>query len=99
MNLLNGSKRSRNKSNSRRPSNRNKQKFSIPNKDLKFRGNAAQTQGRYETLARDASSAGDRVASENFLQHAEHYIRLNNKSDRNILESKENSNLDQKKTE
>lgn len=27
-------------------------------------------------MARDASSAGDRVASENYLQHAEHYYRI-----------------------
>ena len=28
------------------------------------------------TLARDASSSGDRVAAENFSQHAEHYHRV-----------------------
>jgi hypothetical protein len=28
------------------------------------------------TLARDAQSSGDSVAAENYLQHAEHYIRL-----------------------
>ena len=31
---------------------------------------------RYLQLARDASSSGDRVLSENFLQHADHYFRL-----------------------
>ena len=34
--------------------------------------------GKYETLARDATSAGDRVAAENFMQHAEHYLRISN---------------------
>ena len=29
-------------------------------------------------MARDASSAGDRIAAENFLQHAEHYYRIIN---------------------
>ena len=28
------------------------------------------------TLARDASSAGDTVKAENYLQHAEHYNRI-----------------------
>ena len=27
-------------------------------------------------MARDASSSGDRIAAENFLQHAEHYYRI-----------------------
>ena len=31
-------------------------------------------------LARDANAAGDRIASENYLQHAEHYYRLINNS-------------------
>ena len=34
--------------------------------------------GKYEILARDASSAGDRVAAENYMQHAEHYLRVSN---------------------
>jgi hypothetical protein len=31
---------------------------------------------KYLQLARDANSAGDRVAAENYLQHAEHYWRI-----------------------
>jgi len=31
---------------------------------------------RYLQLARDAASSGDRVLSENYLQHADHYFRL-----------------------
>lgn len=31
---------------------------------------------KYQTLARDASSSGDRIGAENYLQHAEHYFRL-----------------------
>jgi hypothetical protein len=41
-----------------------------------LRGTAAQVFEKYLALARDASSSGDRVASENFYQHAEHYYRL-----------------------
>ena len=32
--------------------------------------------GKYELMARDASSAGDRIAAENYMQHAEHYLEL-----------------------
>jgi hypothetical protein len=31
---------------------------------------------KYQQLARDASSSGDRIGAENYLQHAEHYYRL-----------------------
>ena len=31
---------------------------------------------RYIALAREASTSGDRVASENLYQHAEHYFRV-----------------------
>jgi hypothetical protein len=31
---------------------------------------------KYLQLARDAGTAGDRVAAENFLQHADHYFRV-----------------------
>jgi hypothetical protein len=33
---------------------------------------------RYIALAREAASAGDRIAAENFYQHAEHYFRIMN---------------------
>ncbi len=33
---------------------------------------------KYLTLARDATTSGDRVAAENFYQHAEHYYRILN---------------------
>lgn len=41
-----------------------------------MRGNAWQVHEKYQTLARDATAAGDRVAAENYLQHAEHYYRI-----------------------
>jgi hypothetical protein len=42
----------------------------------KVRGTSQQIIEKYLSLARDAQTAGDRVASENFLQHAEHYQRV-----------------------
>jgi Domain of unknown function (DUF4167) len=44
--------------------------------DMRVRGNAWQVYEKYQALARDAQSAGDRVAAENYLQHAEHYFRI-----------------------
>lgn len=42
----------------------------------KVRGPAAMIHERYLQLARDAASSGDRVLSENYMQHADHYFRL-----------------------
>ncbi len=44
--------------------------------DIRIRGNAHQVLEKYLTMARDASSQGDRVAAENYYQHAEHYFRV-----------------------
>ena len=43
---------------------------------VKIRGHAQHVFEKYQQLARDASSAGDRVLAENYLQHAEHYFRV-----------------------
>jgi len=43
---------------------------------VRIRGNAFQVYEKYLALARDAQSAGDRIAAENYLQHAEHYYRI-----------------------
>jgi len=42
----------------------------------KVRGTPQQIIEKYNQLARDAQLSGDRVATENFQQHAEHYLRL-----------------------
>lgn len=44
--------------------------------DVKVRGAAVTIYEKYQQLARDASSSGDRVKTENYLQHAEHYFRI-----------------------
>ncbi|MGE0230849.1 MAG: DUF4167 domain-containing protein [Flavobacteriaceae bacterium] len=44
--------------------------------DVKVRGTAAHIAEKYVQLARDAATSGDPVASENYLQHAEHYFRI-----------------------
>lgn len=42
----------------------------------KVRGTPQQIIDKYNQLARDATLSNDRVAAENFQQHAEHYTRL-----------------------
>ena len=42
----------------------------------KIRGTAFQVIEKYQSLARDALTAGDRIGAENFFQHAEHYHRV-----------------------
>ncbi len=44
--------------------------------EVKIRGTAAQIYDKYQNLARDAASSGDRIRAESLLQHAEHYYRL-----------------------
>jgi hypothetical protein len=44
--------------------------------DVRVRGSAQTIFEKYQTLARDSLSAGDRILAENYLQHAEHYLRL-----------------------
>ncbi len=44
--------------------------------NVKIRGNAQHVFEKYQQLARDASTSGDRVLAENYLQHAEHYFRV-----------------------
>ncbi|MBF97122.1 MAG: hypothetical protein CFH34_00838 [Alphaproteobacteria bacterium MarineAlpha9_Bin4] len=44
----------------------------------KPKGKPIEIMGKYEVLARDATSAGDRIAAENYMQHAEHYLRIIN---------------------
>lgn len=59
------------------------QVFDSNGPDGRIRGNAHQVMERYLALARDASSQGDRVAAENYYQHAEHYFRLLNAFNQN----------------
>src|SRR5271154_5873853 len=44
--------------------------------DVRVRGTALHVTERYLQLARDANTASNPVAAENYLQHAEHYFRL-----------------------
>ncbi|HZD24939.1 MAG TPA: DUF4167 domain-containing protein, partial [Alphaproteobacteria bacterium] len=50
--------------------------FDSSGPDVKVRGTAMTVYEKYQALARDASASGDRIAAENYLQHAEHYFRI-----------------------
>lgn len=50
--------------------------FDSSGPDGKVRGTPQQIIEKYQALARDAQLSNDRVAAENFLQHAEHYTRM-----------------------
>jgi hypothetical protein len=52
------------------------QSFDSNGPDVRVRGNAWQVYEKYQSLARDATSAGDPVMAESYLQHAEHYFRI-----------------------
>ena len=46
------------------------------------RGNARQVMEKYLALARDATTAGDRITAEGYFQHADHYYRVMTADDR-----------------
>ncbi len=57
------------------PLNRN-HVFDSSGPEMRVRGTAQQLYEKYQQLARDASSNGDRVTGEAYYQHAEHYFRI-----------------------
>ena len=68
---------------SRSKQNRNRSVGNVVNRvfdssgpEGKVRGTPQQIIEKYNQLARDAQLSNDRVAAENFQQHAEHYLRL-----------------------
>jgi hypothetical protein len=98
-------RRPRGRNNGKRSSNRNSS-YDSGGQEGKIRGNASQVHDKYLALARDALSADDRIASENYSQHAEHFFRLmavnaENQNQKNIPKAQtvndqkieENSNL------
>tara|TARA_B100000989_G_C19520466_1_gene463915 strand:- start:1305 stop:1700 length:396 start_codon:yes stop_codon:yes gene_type:complete len=62
--------------------------------------NAAKLIEKYNNLAREALSTGDKILSENYLQHADHFSRIlalqeiNKPSDNNVIEQNFKNNSD-----
>ena len=61
--------------NGRRPTGGRNSNFESSGPQGKIRGTAYQVIEKYQALGRDALTFGDRVAAENYFQHAEHYYR------------------------
>lgn len=73
----NNPKRGRGRGTSRnRGSNPRNSTFDSNGPSGRIRGNAVQVFEKYQALARDAQTSGDRIMAENFFQHAEHYYRI-----------------------
>jgi len=71
-------KRMRGRGNGRKGGHSRNQSFESNGPEVKVRGNAQQVVEKYLTLARDASSTGDRINAESYFQFAEHYYRVMN---------------------
>ena len=77
MNKGQSSKRPRgHRGNGRRPNGGRNANFESSGPQGKIRGTAYQVIEKYQALGRDSLTFGDRVAAENFFQHAEHYYRV-----------------------
>src|SRR5437868_3868130 len=61
--------------NPNRPPNRN-QILDSSGPDVRVRGNAHQVFDRYQAMAREAASSGDRIMAEAYWQYADHYFRM-----------------------
>jgi len=46
--------------------------------------NANKLIEKYSDLAREALSNGDKILSENYFQHADHFLRISNEKDKNF---------------
>ena len=69
--------------------------------------NASKLIEKYNNLAREALSSGDKILSENYFQHADHFTRIlseqelhkKNRSQDNFIEKVENGLEEEKKSE
>lgn len=78
MRQVTNSRRSRNRIGRKSHSASKQHSFDSNGPDVKVRGSASQVAEKYLALARDALTSGDRIAAENYFQHAEHYFRVGN---------------------
>jgi len=67
--------------------------------------NASKLVEKYNNLAREALSSGDKILSENYLQHADHFSRILNtqelnktNDENNVIEQDFKKNVDEKGT-
>ena len=58
--------------------------------------NVEKTMQKYQQLAKDAQSNGDPVLAQNYLQHADHYLRRYNELNERRESSSEKNDTDKK---
>ena len=89
--------RNRNKGSNRRGSvgNNINRVFESAGPEGRVRGTPQQIIDKYLSLTYDAQLSGDRVAAENFQQHAEHYARLLTEAQKEIADKQleQNANV------
>jgi hypothetical protein len=105
----NNNKRSRYRSNGDRNFKRNGENQSFAsnaNFQRKSPGrnnqNASKLIEKYSDLAREALSNGDKILSENYLQHADHFMRIQDEKEKNRIvqnDLSKTSNEDDSKSE
>ena len=71
-----GRGRGSNSGGGRKPQNNRNQSFDSNGPSGRIRGTATQLHEKYLTLARDASTSGDRITAESCYQYADHYYRI-----------------------
>jgi hypothetical protein len=71
-----GQQNRRGRGRNRKSQNPLSRSFESNGPEMKIRGTPSHIAEKYLALARDAQSSGDPVLAENYLQHAEHYIRI-----------------------
>lgn len=91
----------RRKPNNKMNNNNNRRRYRGGDNNTGKIKSAAANRDKYLNLARDALASGERVESENYLQHAEHYFRVlsflqeedarNRPAERNQDENNENN--------
>ena len=89
MRVSNTPKRHRSRNNNPRRNNSSQKNNPYNNKDTKIKGNAIQVHEKYQSLARDAITAGDIIKAEYYFQHAEHYHRVHKLSQNNQIEKRQ----------
>ena len=59
--------------------------------------NASKLIEKYNDLAREALSNGDKILSENYFQHADHFIRIQTEKEKNrIVQNDANKTINEK---
>tara|TARA_Y100000590_G_C15018961_1_gene750611 strand:- start:86 stop:469 length:384 start_codon:yes stop_codon:yes gene_type:complete len=66
--------------------------FDMPKNNLRPGLGAEKLFEKYTALAKEALSSGDKTLSENYLQHADHFMRIIEDKNKNQVQNRNNSN-------